>query len=159
MRLEDLKPNPGSRHKAKRVGRGIGSGHGKTATKGHKGQSARNTIRPGFEGGQTPLHRRLPRFRGFKNNFAVEYEIVNLSQLNQFEAGTVVTPELLLEKRLVRKLSLERNEAGEVTKVVGKVKVLGEGELDRALTVKAHKFSKSAQEKLAASGGAAEVIE
>jgi large subunit ribosomal protein L15 len=159
MRLEDLKPNPGSRQKAKRVGRGIGSGHGKTSTKGHKGQTARNTIRPGFEGGQTPLHRRLPRFRGFNNIFAEEFEIVNLSQLNQFEAGTVVTPELLLEKRLVRKLAVERNEAGEVTKVVGKVKVLGDGELDRALTVKAHKFSKSAQEKLAASGGAAEVIE
>jgi large subunit ribosomal protein L15 len=159
MRLEDLKPNPGSRQKAKRVGRGIGSGHGKTATKGHKGQTARNTIRPGFEGGQTPLHRRLPRFRGFNNIFAEEFEIVNLSQLNVFEAGTVVTPELLLQKRLVRKLSVEKNEAGEVTKVVGKVKVLGDGELDRALTVKAHKFSKSAQDKLAASGGAAEVIE
>ena len=146
MKLGELRPNPGSTHPTKRVGRGIGSGHGKTATRGHKGQYARNTVRPGFEGGQTPLHRRLPRLRGFRNHFAKEFAIVNLSQLAVFEASTVVTPELLVEKGLVRE-------------VKDGVKILGDGELDRALTVRAHKFSKSAQEKIAASGGAAEVIE
>jgi large subunit ribosomal protein L15 len=159
MRIDDLRPNPGAKHRAKRVGRGIGSGHGKTATRGHKGQHSRNTVRPGFEGGQTPLHRRLPRFRGFNNKFAEEFEVVNLSQLAQFEAGTVVTPELLAEKRLIRKLSVTPGAEGEAAKISGKVKVLGDGELPHALTVRAHKFSKSAQEKLAASGGAAEIIE
>jgi large subunit ribosomal protein L15 len=159
MRLGDLRPNPGAKHTAKRVGRGIGSGHGKTSTRGHKGQHSHNTVRPGFEGGQTPLHRRLPRFRGFKNIWAEEYEVVNLSQLAQFEAGTVVTPELLAEKRLVRKLRIERGEDGAIAKATGKVKVLGDGDLPHALTVRAHKFSKSALEKLAASGGTAEVIE
>jgi len=130
----------------KRVGRGIGSGHGKTSCRGHKGQYARNTVRPGFEGGQTPLHRRLPRYRGFKNRFATEYAIINLSDLEKFEAGTVVTPELLLEKRVIRELK-------------DGLKVLGDGELTRALTVRADKFSKSASEKIAAAGGAAEVIE
>jgi large subunit ribosomal protein L15 len=158
MRLGDLSPNPGSTHRSKRVGRGIGSGHGKTATRGHKGQYARNTVRPGFEGGQTPLHRRLPRYRGFKNIFAKEVAIVNLSQLCQFDAGTVVTPELLVESRLVRDVRVERDEAGKVVKVLGTIKVLGDGDIDRALTVRAHKFSKSAVEKLAAAGGAAEVI-
>lgn len=145
MKLGELHPNPGAKHKAKRVGRGIGSGHGKTATRGSKGQHARNTVRPGFEGGQTPLHRRLPRYRGFHNLFAKEYAIVNLSQLEVFETGTVVTPELLLEKGIVRDLK-----AG--------VKILGDGELTKSLTVHAHKFSKSAAEKLQAKGGAAEVI-
>jgi large subunit ribosomal protein L15 len=145
MRLEDLRPNPGAKHKAKRVGRGIGSGHGKTSTRGHKGQHARNTVRPGFEGGQTPLHRRLPRRRGFNNIFAKEFAIINLSQLAEFEAGTVVTPELLIEKRVIRDLK-------------DGLKVLGDGEVKHALTVRAHKFSKSALDKLAASGGAAEVI-
>ena len=159
MKLGDLRPNPGAKHRAKRVGRGIGSGHGKTSTRGHKGQHSGNTVRPGFEGGQTPLHRRLPRYRGFNNKFRVDYEVVNLSQLAQFEAGTVVTPELLVEKRLIRKLSVERGEDGEVVKVEGLVKVLGDGELPHALTVRAHKFSKSALEKLAAAGGAAETIE
>lgn len=146
MKLEDLRPNPGAKHPTKRVGRGIGSGHGKTATRGHKGQFARNTVRPGFEGGQTPLHRRLPRRRGFKNLFAKEYAVVNLSQLAAFEASTVVTPELLLEKRIIRD-------------VKDGVKVLGDGDLGKALTVRAHKFSKSAVEKITAGGGAAEVIE
>lgn len=159
MRIDDLRPNEGAKHRSKRVGRGIGSGHGKTSTRGHKGQHSGNTVRPGFEGGQTPLHRRLPRFRGFNNKFAEEIEVVNLSDLAQFAAGTVVTPELLAEKRLVRKLVIERGEDGTVTKVSGKVKVLGDGDLPHALTVRAHKFSKSAQEKLAASGGAAEIIE
>ena len=103
MKLGELHPNPGAKHSAKRVGRGIGSGHGKTATRGHKGQHARNTVRPGFEGGQTPLHRRLPRFRGFNNIlFRKEYAIVNLAQLEVFEAGTVVTPELLQEKGITK---------------------------------------------------------
>ena len=159
MRLGELRPNPGAKHRAKRVGRGIGSGHGKTSTRGHKGQHSGNTVRPGFEGGQTPLHRRLPRYRGFHNKFRTDYEVVNLSQLAQFEAVTVVTPELLVEKRLIRKLSVERGEDGEVTRIVGLVKVLGDGELPHALTVRAHKFSKSAQEKLAAAGGTAETIE
>jgi large subunit ribosomal protein L15 len=158
MKLDDLKPNPGAKTRAKRVGRGIGSGHGKTSTRGHKGQHSRNTVRPGFEGGQTPLHRRLPRFRGFNNKFRTDYEVVNLSDLNVFEKGTVVTPELLAEKRLVRKLTLDKAEDGTVTATAGLVKILGDGELDRALTIKAHKFSKSAQEKIAAAGGTAEVL-
>jgi large subunit ribosomal protein L15 len=158
MKLEDLKPNPGAKTRAKRVGRGIGSGHGKTSTRGHKGQHSRNTVRPGFEGGQTPLHRRLPRFRGFNNKFRTDYEVVNLSDLNAFEAGAVVTPELLAEKRLIRKLTIQTNDEGETTGLKGLVKILGDGELDRALTIKAHKFSKSAQEKIAAAGGTAEVL-
>ena len=146
MRLEDLRPNPGAKHQAKRTGRGIGSGHGKTATRGHKGQYARNGVRPGFEGGQTPLHRRLPRFKGFNNaRFAKKYAVVNLDQLAEFEAGTVVTPELLVEHRIVRDLK-------------DGLKVLGDGDVKNAITVRAHKFSKSAGEKLAASGGTAEVI-
>lgn len=145
MKLGELRPNPGAKHRSKRVGRGIGSGHGKTATRGHKGQYARNTVRRGFEGGQTPLHRRLPRMRGFNNIFAKEFAIINLTQLAVFDAGTEVTPELLLERRVIRELK-------------SGLKVLGDGELDKALTVRAHKFSKSAAEKIAASGGAAEVI-
>lgn len=145
MKLGELQPNPGAKHSPKRVGRGIGSGHGKTATRGHKGQHARNTVRPGFEGGQTPLHRRLPRYRGFNNLFRKEYAIVNLSQLEAFEAGTVVTPELLQEKGVIRD-------------VKDGVKILGDGDLTKSLTVKAHKFSKSAAEKLQAKGGTAEVI-
>jgi len=145
MRLGELQPNPGAKHRAKRVGRGIGSGHGKTATRGHKGQYARNTVRRGFEGGQTPLHRRLPRRRGFNNIFAKEFAIINLTQLACFDAGTEVTPELLLERGVIRDLK-------------SGLKVLGDGELGHALTVRAHKFSKSAQDKITASGGAAEVI-
>ena len=145
MNLSDLRPNPGATHSKKRVGRGIGSGHGKTSTRGHKGQHSHNTVRPGFEGGQTPLHRRLPRRRGFNNIFAKEFAIINLAQLAQFEAGTEVTPELLLERRIIRDLK-------------DGLKILGDGELDRALTVRAHKFSKSALDKIAASGGTAEVI-
>ena len=147
MNLGDLKPAAGSTHKRKRVGRGIGSGHGKTSTRGHKGQHARNTVRPGFEGGQTPLHRRLPRRRGFNNIFQKEYTIINLGDLAaRFESGAVVTPELLLERRVVSSLR-------------DGLKVLGDGDLPHPLTVRAHKFSKSAVEKLAACGGAAEVIE
>src|SRR2546423_7489207 len=145
MRLDDLRPNEGATHTRKRVGRGIGSGHGKTSCRGHKGQHANNTVRPGFEGGQTPLHRRLPRRRGFNNIFAKEFAVINLEQLRGFETDTVVTPELLLEKRVIRDLK-------------DGLKVLGDGELGRALTVRAHKFSKSAVDKIAAAGGSAEVI-
>lgn len=147
MKLHELSPTPGSRHARKRVGRGIGSGLGKTSGRGHKGQWARSGggVRPGFEGGQTPLFRRLPK-RGFSNApFKKEYSIVNLSQLAKFEAGTVVTPDLLLQRRMVRTL----NES---------IKILGEGDLQVALTVKANAFSKAAAEKIAAAGGTTEVI-
>jgi large subunit ribosomal protein L15 len=147
MRLGELQPAKGSVQRPKRVGRGIGSGHGKTSCRGHKGQHARNTVRPGFEGGQTPLHRRLPHRRGFNNIFQRKYAIINVGDLaDRFEAGTVVTPELLLERRIVRDLQ-------------DGLKVLGDGELPHPLTIRAHKFSKSALEKLSACGGAAEVIE
>jgi large subunit ribosomal protein L15 len=146
MKLGELKPAPGAVHATKRLGRGIGSGQGKTAGRGHKGQHARNTVRPGFEGGQTPLHRRLPQLRGFKNRFKKEFAIVNLGQLARFEAGTVVTPELLQESRVIDDIK-------------DGVKILGDGDLAHAITVRAHRFSKSAEEKLKASGGAAEVIE
>jgi large subunit ribosomal protein L15 len=145
MNLHELKPAPGSVKSRKRVGRGIGSGHGKTSCRGHKGQKARNKVRAGFEGGQTPLHRRLPLRRGFRNTFKKEFAIVNLSRLASFEAGTVVTPELLLERRLIDGIK-------------DGVKILGDGELSHPLTVRAHRFSKSAEEKLKALGGAAEVI-
>lgn len=147
MKLGELKPAEGSRHRPKRVGRGIGSGHGKTSCRGSKGQHARNTVRPGFEGGQTPLHRRLPLRRGFNNIFQRKYAIINVGDLaDRFEAGTVVTPEMLLERRIVSDLQ-------------DGLKVLGDGELPHPLTIRAHKFSKSALEKLSACGGSAEVIE
>ncbi|MCX6345891.1 MAG: 50S ribosomal protein L15 [Armatimonadetes bacterium] len=147
MRLEDLSPAPGSTHAKKRVGRGNGSGHGKTAGRGHNGQKSRSGggVRPGFEGGQTPLHRRLPHRRGFRNVNRKEYAIVNLSDLEVFEVGTEVTPELLKENGLVKKM-------------LDGVKILGEGEISKALTVRAHKFSKSAEEKLKTAGGMAEVL-
>lgn len=146
MRLHDLKPAEGSRKERKRVGRGIGSGLGKTSGRGHKGQKARSggNIRPGFEGGQMPLTRRLPK-RGFTNIFKKEYAIVNLSLLDNFEDGTVVTPELLIEKGIIKK-------------VKDGVKILGSGDLSKKLTVKAHKFSKSAIDKIESIGGKAEVI-
>lgn len=146
MFLHELRPAPGAKKKPKRVGRGIGSGHGKTATRGTKGQWARagGGVRPGFEGGQMPLQRRIPK-RGFTNaRFRVEYEIVNLKDLNRFEPGTVVTIELLKQARLVH---------GDRA-----VKVLGDGDLEKALIVQAHAFSKSALEKIAAAGGKAEVV-
>jgi large subunit ribosomal protein L15 len=145
MNLHELHPAPGSTKSKKRLGRGIGSGQGKTAGRGHKGQKARNTVRPGFEGGQTPLHRRLPLRRGFRNPFKKEYAIVNLSRLAVFEAGTIVTPELLQERRIVDDIK-------------DGIKVLGDGELAKPITVRAHRFSKSAEEKLKACGGTAEVI-
>ncbi|MFR1758956.1 MAG: 50S ribosomal protein L15 [Christensenellaceae bacterium] len=146
MKLHELTPAPGSRTAEKRLGRGTGSGLGKTSGKGHKGQWARSGggVRPGFEGGQMPLYLRLPK-RGFTNHFATVYSEVNLEQLNGFEDGTVVTPELLLE-------------AGIIKKTLDGVKILGRGELTRKLTVKAAKFSKSAQEKINAAGGSFEVI-
>lgn len=146
MKLHELQPAPGSRKERNRVGRGIGSGNGKTSGKGHKGQNARSGggVRIGFEGGQTPLFRRLPK-RGFTNIHRKEYAIVNLEALNRFEDGTEVTPELLLETGVVSKLK-----AG--------VKVLGNGELTKKLTVKAHKFSASAKEAIEAAGGTTEVI-
>ncbi len=147
MKLHELAPAPGSRHTKKRVGRGIGSGMGKTSTRGHKGQWARSGggVRPGFEGGQTPLFRRLPK-RGFKNYpFKKEWSIVNLKELERFPAGTVITPELLISERIVRNLG-------------SGIKVLGEGDLQAAVTVRAHAFSAQASEKIQAVGGTAEVI-
>ena len=146
MKLHELKPAAGSVKAPLRKGRGPGSGLGKTAGRGHKGQKARSGggVRPGFEGGQMPLIRRLPK-RGFTNIFAKEYALVNLKDLEAFEEGTLVTPELL-------------KQAGLVKKVKDGIKVLGDGELTKKLTVQAHKFSKSAKEKIEASGGKAEVI-
>ncbi len=147
MRLDDLRPAPGSTHKRKRVGRGIGSGMGKTATRGHKGQKSRAgaTPRLGFEGGQTPLHRRLPQRRGFTNLTRKEYALVNVAALDLFDAGTEVTPDVLIANGLIKS-------------VKDGVKILGDGEITKAITVRAHKFSKSAEEKLKAAGGTAEVI-
>jgi large subunit ribosomal protein L15 len=146
MRLEELKPAQGATKKAKRVGRGFGSGHGKTSTKGHKGQKARSGgVKPaGFEGGQMPLQRRIPK-RGFTNIFRREYAVVNLSDLAKMTGSDPITPEVLKQKGLIKDMK-----AG--------VKVLGMGELTTKLTVHAHKFSKSALEKIQAAGGKAEVI-
>jgi large subunit ribosomal protein L15 len=146
MKLHEIKPAEGSRHTRKRVGRGIGSGNGKTAGRGHKGQNARSGggVRPGFEGGQNPLYRRLPK-RGFTNPNRKVYAVINLDRLNQFEEGTVVTPELLLEQGFVKNAR-------------DGVKILGNGELNVKLTVQAHKFSQSAVEKIEALGGKTEVI-
>lgn len=148
MRIHTIEPAVGAVTTSKRLGRGIGSGLGKTSGKGHKGQWARSGggVRPGFEGGQTPLARRVPK-RGFKNHFAVTYDAVNLSALNVFEDGTVVTPALLLDMGLV------------ASKNNGGIKVLGNGQLTKKLTVKANKFSSSAKEAIEAAGGTAEVIE
>lgn len=146
MKLHDLKPPTGARRRRKRVGRGTGSGHGKTSGRGEKGQKARSGahIHPWFEGGQLPLHRRVPK-RGFTNLFRHTYAIVNLKELDRFEAGSKVTPGLLREMRLVKDLQ-------------GGLKVLGEGVLNKPLTVSAHKFSKQAAEKIVAAGGKVEVI-
>ena len=144
--LNDLKPAHGANRKTKRVGRGIGSGHGKTAARGYKGQLSRSgtSVRPGFEGGQMPLHRRLPK-RGFTNIFRKEYAVVNLEQLASFEAGAQVDPQILKEKGIVRGLK-------------DGLKILGDGELKNAIKVRAHKFSKSAVEKIEKAGGTIEVI-
>ncbi|UVI29797.1 50S ribosomal protein L15 [Paenibacillus spongiae] len=146
MKLHELKPAAGSRPDGFRKGRGIGSGNGKTAGRGHKGQNARSGggVRPGFEGGQNPLYRRVPK-RGFNNPFRKEYAIVNIDELNSFAAGTEVTPELLMEQGIVK-----NPQSG--------IKVLGNGEITVQLTVKASKFSQSAVEKIQAAGGKTEVI-
>ena len=147
MKLHELRPSEGAFKTNKRVGRGVSSGHGKTSGKGHKGQNARSGggVRPGFEGGQLPLFRRLPK-RGFSNAmFKVKYATINLSDLEKFDNGAVVTPELLKEMGILKKQ-------------LDGVKVLGNGELTKKLTVKANKFSQSAIEKIEAKGGKAEVI-
>ena len=147
MPLNNLRPPQGATHAKKRIGRGQGSGNGKTAGRGHKGAKSRSGFhyKRGFEGGQMPLHRRVPK-RGFHNPFRVEYEVVNLDTLGErFEAGTVVTLELLAEHRLI-------------SSVKKRLKVLGRGEVGKALTVHAHKFSEKAAEKIAAAGGTVEAI-
>ena len=146
MKLHELKPAEGSRKERNRVGRGIGSGNGKTSGKGHKGQKARSGggVRPGFEGGQLPLFQRLPK-RGFTNINRKEYAIVNLETLNRFEEGTEVTPELLIE-------------TGVVSNAKSGIKILGNGTLEKKLSVKAHKFSASAKEAIEGAGGQTEVI-
>ena len=147
MKLHELTPAADSNRPVKRIGRGHGSGSGKTAGKGHKGQNARSGggVRIGFEGGQMPLARRIPK-RGFNNRFAVRYATVNVSDLNRFVAGTVVNEELLIASGLVTKLEN------------GGIKILGDGELNVALTVQAQKFTSSAQEKIEKAGGKAEVM-
>ena len=146
MKLNELRPAEGSAKSAYRKGRGPGSGNGKTAGKGHKGQNARSGggVRPGFEGGQIPLYRKLPK-RGFNNKFATNYAIVNVSALEVFENGAVVDMETLLAKKIIRK-SLDG------------LKILGNGELTKSLTVKANIFSASAKEKIEAAGGKTEVV-
>jgi large subunit ribosomal protein L15 len=147
MGLNNLRPPAGMKHPKKRIGRGQGSGNGKTAGRGHKGAKSRSgfKFKRGFEGGQMPLHRRVPK-RGFHNPFRVEYEVVNLDVLaERFDAGTVVTPEMLREQRLVP--------PGKA-----KIKVLARGDISKKLTVHAHKFSGKASEKLQAAGGNAELI-
>jgi large subunit ribosomal protein L15 len=147
MSLTGLKPPKGAKHSKKRVGRGQGSGNGKTAGRGHKGAKSRSgfTHKRGFEGGQMPLHRRMPK-RGFHNPFRIEYSVVNLDTIaDVFDAGSEVTPELLEERGLI----------GGSRK---KVKVLGRGDISKKLTVRAHKFSGTAQEKITAAGGTAEVL-
>jgi large subunit ribosomal protein L15 len=144
MKLHDLKPAPGATRPRRRVGRGIGGKGGKTAGRGMKGQRARDTVKPGFEGGQLPLTQRIPKLKGFKNPFRVEYHVVNLDTLDVFEAGGEVSPETLRARGLVAKRGL--------------VKVLGRGELTRSLTVKAHAFSASAVRAIEAAGGTTEVL-
>lgn len=145
MKLHELKPAPGSRHRHKRVGRGHGSGIGKTSGRGTKGTKARGTVPPGFEGGQMPLQRRVPKWGGFTSRDRVEYAVVNVSALSEkFDAGAVVDPAALVASGLTRRKL--------------RVKVLAHGDITKALTVKAHKFSKQAAEKIRAAGGAAEVI-
>jgi large subunit ribosomal protein L15 len=146
MKLDDLKPAAGSNKKRKRVGRGDGSGHGKTSGRGHKGQGARSggNVQPGFEGGQMPLQRRLPK-RGFHNPFRIAVSVVNIEQLEAFPSGSEVTPERLLEHGLIGRKN-------------GRVKILGDGALSKPLTVKAHGFSAKAKEKIESSGGKTELI-
>jgi large subunit ribosomal protein L15 len=145
MKINEIAPAKGATKKPKRIGRGPGSGHGKTSTRGHKGHKARSGFRNklGFEGGQMPLARRIPK-RGFRNIFKARYEIVNLTALSKFEPNTEITPEFLKEKGLV--------------KGKHKLKILGSGELSGPITVKAHKFSKSAREKILKAKGSVEQL-
>lgn len=149
MKLNELRPNAGGEtRKRKRVGRGMSSGHGKTSGRGHDGQNARTGggVRPGFEGGQMPLIRRMPK-RGFANIFSKEYAIINVEDLNRFEEDTVITPELLIAEGVIKR-----------GRVKDGIKVLGDGDIGKKMTVKAHKFSKTAAEKIEAAGGKVEVI-
>lgn len=146
MKLHELRAVPGAKKAPKRKGRGTATGQGKTAGRGMNGQNSRSGggTRPGFEGGQMPLYRRIPK-RGFTNIWGTEYAILNVADLNRFDAGTVVTPEML-------------KEAGIVKQMKDGLKILGDGELEKSVTVRAHKFSKTALEKIEAAGGKAEVI-
>lgn len=153
MKIGEIRGAEGSRGRRKRVGRGIGSGHGKTATRGHKGQKSRGTgkIRPGFEGGQTPLHRRVRKRKGLSKTamptglFKKKYNIVNIGQLERFQANALVTPQSLLASRVISQLREG-------------VRILGKGEVTKPLRVRAHHFSEAAREKLTAAGGTIEVI-
>ena len=147
MSLHNIRPPKGAKHPKKRVGRGPGSGHGKTSSRGHKGAQSRSgfSFKRGFEGGQMPLHRRVPK-RGFNNIFRKEYAFVNIGRLEIFDVGTIVTPDVLLKRGMIKKLR-------------DGLKVLGEGELTKALTVRAHKFSAKAQERITGLGGKAEILE
>jgi len=152
MHIGELRPAPGAKRKRKRVGRGIGSGHGKTSCRGMKGQKARGSVRPGFEGGQTPLYRRLRKRRGVSQAarnigiFKRTYAEVNVGRLqDSFDAGALVTPDLLLKRRIIRKLG-------------DGLRVLGQGQLAKALTVRANHFSAAARAKIEAAGGTVEVI-
>ena len=145
MKLHHLRPAEGSKKRKIRVGRGEAGRRGKTAGRGTKGLKARSKVRPGFEGGQTPLIRQMPKLKGFKNPNRVEYTVVNVERLADFEAGTTVTPDDLREAGLAKKR--------------GRIKVLGQGDLDVALTVKAHAFSIGAADKIKAAGGSVELIE
>jgi large subunit ribosomal protein L15 len=145
IKINDLKPAEGSRKSPKRVGRGRSSGHGKTSGRGMKGQKARGKTRIGFEGGQMPLQRRVPKLRGFKPRAKKEFHLVNVEKLNYFSDGDTVTPQSLVDKGIIRKLEKE-------------VKVLGRGELERKLTVRAHAFTRGATAKIEAAGGSTEVV-
>ncbi|MGB9358570.1 MAG: 50S ribosomal protein L15 [Acidimicrobiia bacterium] len=145
MKLHHLRPAEGSKKRKIRVGRGESGRRGKTAGRGTKGLKARSKVRRGFEGGQMPLQRRMPKLRGFRNPNRVEYTVINVERLNEFDAGSTVTADDLRAMGLVKHR--------------GKVKVLGEGDIDRALTIKAHAFSLGAVEKIKAAGGSVEVIE
>jgi large subunit ribosomal protein L15 len=144
MKIHDLKPAAGSKKSRQRVGRGIGGKGGKTAGRGMKGQGARGSVKPGFEGGQTPLARRTPKLKGFNNPFRVEYHVVNLDTLEEFAGGNEIDPEALRARGLVAKRGL--------------VKVLGRGEITRALTVRAHAFSAAAKAAIESAGGTVEIV-
>ncbi|MBN2028189.1 MAG: 50S ribosomal protein L15 [Actinobacteria bacterium] len=145
LKINDLKPAEGSQRPPKRIGRGRSSGHGKTSGRGMKGQKARGKTRIGFEGGQMPLQRRIPKLRGFKPRAKKEFHLVNVEKLNDFTDGDTVTPESLVDKGIIKKLEKE-------------VKVLGRGELERKLTVRAHAFTRGAVAKIEAVGGSTEVV-